>query len=86
MYYHRGPLGADSDHWWGFEAGHVFPLAYEVSWHKGNYDRWIAILPEERGMNSVQNGLLLRSDVRQLFDNYAASINTDVCLVFPTRT
>jgi hypothetical protein len=57
----------------GFEAAHIFPLAYEG--HR--------IQPENtRGgtINSVQNGLLLRSDIHQLFDSYDLSINPDVCL------
>src|ERR1700733_2579641 len=47
----------------GFEAAHVFPLAYEGHWIDNNYSRWITIPPEKGGtINSVQNGLLLRTD------------------------
>ncbi|KAL2177582.1 HNH endonuclease-domain-containing protein [Thermothelomyces heterothallicus CBS 202.75] len=66
------------DMWVGFEAGHIFPLAYEQQWVENNYGRWITIDPPQGGkINSVQNGILLRSDLHQLFDHYAFSINPD---------
>jgi HNH endonuclease len=71
------------DDWTGFEVAHIFPLAYEGHWIQHNYDRWITISPEnDKGgsINSIQNGLLLRSDIHQLFDNYSLSINPDVNL------
>ncbi|KAF2465657.1 uncharacterized protein BDR25DRAFT_239571 [Lindgomyces ingoldianus] len=71
-------IGAQFDNWNGFEAAHIFPLAYEGYWNENNYDRWITIRPEKGGtINSVQNGLLLRSDIHQLFDSYDFSINPD---------
>jgi len=66
--------------WRGFEAAHIFPLAYEGHWNDNGYGRWITIPPEnDKGgsINSVQNGLLLRSDIHQLFDGYDLSINPD---------
>jgi hypothetical protein len=70
-----------NDDWWGFEAAHIFPLAYEQHWTDYNYSRWISIIPERGGtINSVQNGLLLRSDIHQGFDTYKFSINPDVCI------
>jgi hypothetical protein len=75
-------IGSDR-RWRGFEAAHVFPLAYEGHWIEHNYDRWITIPPETGGtINSVQNGLLLRSDIHELFDNYDFSINPDVCVFY----
>jgi hypothetical protein len=72
-------INADISYWWGFEAAHIFPLIYEGYWIEHNYGRWITISPETGGsINSVQNGLLLRSDIHQLFNNYAFSINPDV--------
>jgi hypothetical protein len=67
--------------WFGFEAAHIFPLAYEGHWSQFNYGRWIS-LPSETGgtINSVQNGILLRNDIHALFDGYAFSINPDVCI------
>jgi HNH endonuclease len=73
--------GAAYNSWTGFEAAHIFPLAHEGHWRDYNYDRWISLLPETGGpINSVQNGLLLRSDIHQLFDSYDFSINPDVYL------
>ena len=72
-------IGAPYDDWTGFEAAHIFPLAYEGHWTEHNYNRWITIQPESGGtINSVQNGMLLRSDIHQLFDSYNFSINPDV--------
>jgi hypothetical protein len=69
------------DDWAGLEAAHIFPLAYEGMWKDYNYSRWISIIPEQGGtINSVQNGLLLRSDIHQRFDHYNFSINPDVCI------
>ncbi|KAL0634243.1 hypothetical protein Q9L58_006861 [Maublancomyces gigas] len=66
--------------WTGFEAAHIFPLAYERHWMEHNYGRWITIPPatESAGsINSVQNGMLLRADIHALFDSYTVSINPD---------
>jgi hypothetical protein len=70
---------AEFDNWTGFEAAHVFPLAYKGHWVEHNYGRWISIQPATGGsINSVQNGLLLESGIHALFDNYLVSINPDV--------
>ncbi|AEO69939.1 uncharacterized protein THITE_2120698 [Thermothielavioides terrestris NRRL 8126] len=68
------------DFWKGFEAAHIFPLAYEKQWNDQGWSRQITILPTRRThgtINSVQNGLLLRNDIHDLFDAYAFSINPD---------
>jgi len=66
------------DNWGGFEAAHIFPLAKEGHWIEQNYGRWITIQSAQGGsINSVQNGLLLRSDMHHLFDLYDISINPD---------
>ena len=65
--------------WSGFEAAHIFPLAYEGHWHAGGYSDFINIIPSHGGaINSVQNGLLLRGDLHTMFDTYIFSINPDV--------
>ncbi|MCJ1254710.1 hypothetical protein MMC24_002526 [Lignoscripta atroalba] len=71
-------LSAHLNGWVGFKAAHVFPLAYEGYWDDQNYNRWIT-RPPATGMpiNSVQNGLLLRADIHELFDSYFFSINPD---------
>ncbi len=64
----------------GFEAAHVFPLAYLSQWNLEDYDRWITFdSPEAGKINSVQNGMLLRSHLHKEWDHYAFSINPDVC-------
>jgi len=79
-------LGAEYDMWTGFESAHIFPLAYEGHWNQHNYGRWITIQPDTGGsINSVQNGLLLRSDIHELFDAYAISINPDVCILYDMK-
>lgn len=72
-------LGAYKDNWTSFEAAHIFPLAYEGHWAKYNFSRWITLPPTTgSAINSVQNGMLLRTDIHQLFDSYFFSINPDV--------
>ena len=64
--------------WGRFQAAHIFPLAKEGIWRDQNYGRWITIQPAEGGsINSVQNGLLLRSDIHHEFDAFNVSINPD---------
>jgi hypothetical protein len=73
-------LGAQYDNWRSFEAAHIFPLAYEEHWKNSDFTRWISILPiAGASINSVQNGILLRSNIHVLFDSYEISINPDVC-------
>jgi len=72
-------VGAQFDVWDGFDAAHIFPIAYEGPWKDHGYDRWITIQHDKGGtINSVQNGMLLRSDIHQLFDSYSLSVNPDV--------
>ncbi|KAI9858594.1 MAG: hypothetical protein M1813_007399 [Trichoglossum hirsutum] len=67
---------ADYGIWRGFEAAHIFPLAYEQHWKDYNYSRWITIPAADGGnINSIQNGMLLRDDIHTLFDGYDISIN-----------
>lgn len=64
--------------WDGFEAAHIFPLAYEQYWIDHNFNRWISLPPSQGGtINSVQNGLLLRGDIHTDFDHFNISINPD---------
>ena len=65
--------------WTGFEAAHICPLAYEQQWNDQNFSRWITLPAAQGGaISSVQNGLLLQSNIHQLFDTYFFSINPDV--------
>ena len=71
-----------SGDWTSYEAAHIFPLAYQSHWSDHNFSRWITIAPETgSAINSVQNGILLRSHIHALFDNYHFSINPDVCFL-----
>ncbi|KAH0559756.1 hypothetical protein GP486_003727 [Trichoglossum hirsutum] len=71
-------VNAYKNNWVGFQAAHVFPLAYEQQWKDGNYSRWITIPAADGGtINSVQNGILLRSDIHARFDTYDFSIDPD---------
>jgi hypothetical protein len=61
--------------WTGFEAAHIFPLAFEGLWKDFSYDRWISTPPnggeiEGGKINSVQNGILLDSAIHQDFDMF----------------
>lgn len=64
--------------WSGFEAAHIFPLAYEGYWKEQNFGRWVT-LPTSSGdrINSVQNGLLLYGGLHTSFDHFEFSINPD---------
>jgi hypothetical protein len=71
--------------WNGFEAAHVFPLAFESLWKDYNYGRWINSPPNDEEIkggkiNSVQNGILLDCSIHHLFNMYSFSINPDVCI------
>lgn len=67
--------------WDTFETTHIFPLAYEEYWNDCEYNRWITVPPANESdgtINSVQNGVLLGSNIRCLFDAYKVAINPDV--------
>ncbi|MCJ1259448.1 hypothetical protein MMC24_007286 [Lignoscripta atroalba] len=60
-------LGALHVDWVGFEAAHIFPLAYEQHWKNKNFARWITISPIAGGtIKIVQNGMLLDRTVTKL--------------------
>ncbi|PGG98320.1 hypothetical protein GX51_06882 [Blastomyces parvus] len=66
--------------WTGFKTAHVFPLQHERIWTDQGYGRWVTNMENEveaSRINSTQNGLLLRSDIHELFDLYLLSINPD---------
>ncbi len=65
--------------WHSFEAARIFPLAYQEYWREHDFDRWITLRPETGSLiNSVQNDLLLRTDIHSLFSTYNFSVNPDV--------
>lgn len=69
--------------WSGFQAAHIFPLAYLHHWNANNFGSLISIESTDgEPINSVQNGMLLRADIHILFDSYEVSINPDVWIPF----
>ena len=71
----------DDEYWEGLEVTHIFPQAYENHWNTLNYGSMVTIPPKSgRSIDSVQNGMLLRSDIRCHFESYLVSINPDVCV------
>ncbi|KIH92775.1 hypothetical protein SPBR_09128 [Sporothrix brasiliensis 5110] len=72
----RPNVYSEFDEWTRFEVAHLFPVAYEQQWITDNYSRYISQVPSTGGtINSVQNGLLLRTDLHDGFDQYRFSIN-----------
>jgi len=53
--------------WFGFDAAHIYPVAKDTLWIRGNYR-----------INSAQSGFLLQSTVHQLFSQCRISVDPDV--------
>ncbi|PUU80179.1 hypothetical protein B9Z19DRAFT_1192016 [Tuber borchii] len=73
MYAHVG-------RWMGFEATHIFSLAFERQWNDRNLSRLITVPPanESHGsINSVQNGIMLTCEMHRFFASYELAINPD---------
>lgn len=64
-------LQLERGYWGGFQVAPIFPLSHE--------DYWAAHNPPV-SIDSPQNGILLRSDIRSHFESYTVSINPDVCM------
>ncbi|KAK9251964.1 hypothetical protein V1507DRAFT_481974 [Lipomyces tetrasporus] len=62
-----------------FHAAHIFPLSSDYYWLQSGFSRWITNRIGERdsGINSCQNGLLMRSHMHEQFDGFYFSINPD---------
>ncbi|KAF8418982.1 hypothetical protein EV426DRAFT_638433 [Tirmania nivea] len=66
--------------WTRFEAAHIFPLEKEDLWREWGFSRWITDMDDATGVtkiNSLQNGMLIRRDIHNSFDQYLISINPD---------
>ena len=72
------PINAAHELWSAYEATHIFPLEHAKHWVDPCYDRRITTPTSRRSLNSVQNGLFLRLDIREWFERYLVSINPDV--------
>jgi hypothetical protein len=71
-------LSVSDDDWEGLEAAHIWPIAYAGDWNAQQLDKHITIPAEGSNINSVQNGILLRTDIHHVFDSYNFSIDTKV--------
>ncbi|KAF8551880.1 hypothetical protein OG21DRAFT_217138 [Imleria badia] len=66
-----------------FKEVHIFPRAHEVDWVNKGYPSRItdpATLPELGGptkIDSIQNVILLRSDLHDAWDNYKSAVHPD---------
>ncbi|KFY37365.1 hypothetical protein V495_07224 [Pseudogymnoascus sp. VKM F-4514 (FW-929)] len=71
-----GPIGGDFIR---LSAAHIFPIAHLGMWKSESWHRQITDdkYDGESGINSVQNGILLRSDVHDLFDTFYIAVNPD---------
>lgn len=65
-------LGWRNDRWFPFDAAHIIPLALE---HIFNSQGYSELITDNGGINSPQNGILLRCDIHQLWDDYTISVN-----------
>ncbi|KAK9358009.1 HNH endonuclease-domain-containing protein [Lipomyces starkeyi] len=67
------------DDWASFEAAHIFPLSHEDHFRSLNYPRFVTHRSDETdtGINSCQNGLLMRSSIHHLFGTVKFCIDPD---------
>ena len=73
-------LSAEYGYWRGFTATPIFPVTHEQHWVTHGYGSRITIPGARRSISSVQNGMLLRTDIATLFESYDLSINPDVSM------
>ena len=64
--------------WYGFKAVHLFPPEFQENWNDYNLVELIGN-PEDT-INSAHNGILLESQMADLFEGYVISINPDVSI------
>ncbi|KAG0131798.1 hypothetical protein HOY82DRAFT_578422 [Tuber indicum] len=73
-------ISIQADNWITFEAAHIFPPEHRNLWIQHDYGRWVTDTDNATQackVDSIQNGFLLRSTLRQLFDGYLISVNPD---------
>jgi len=66
--------------WHGFDAVHIFPPSFPQQWIDNNFATSLTPSGSDDSINSVQNGILLTSQMRALFESHIISINPDVCI------
>lgn len=73
---------AHIDRWYGFEAAHIFPLAFLDRWNEYGFDDLPGLVPPAKSshgfINSVMNGIMLQANLHYFFDSYEITINPDV--------
>jgi len=66
-----------------FRAAHIFPRAYDIDWANKGYPSLITDpapnneMGGSKKIDSIQNMLLLRSDLHDAWDNYKFAVNPD---------
>ncbi|KAK9321852.1 HNH endonuclease-domain-containing protein [Lipomyces orientalis] len=67
------------DEWTTFEAAHIFPLSHEELFRSLGYPQYVNNRCDDSptGINSCQNGLLMRSNIHQQFDSFNFAIDLD---------
>ncbi|KAK9427350.1 hypothetical protein V1505DRAFT_47253 [Lipomyces doorenjongii] len=65
--------------WTSFEAADIFPLSHEELFIGLNYPRYVTLRSGENdtGINSCQNGLLMRSHIHKQFESFSFAIDPD---------
>ncbi|KAL4882555.1 HNH endonuclease-domain-containing protein [Aspergillus karnatakaensis] len=66
----------------GSDAAHIYPVSRVAEWRQQNLQQHItdtspATAITQTGLYSAQNGLLLRSDIHHLWDNFLIAIDPD---------
>jgi hypothetical protein len=67
---------AIENRWVGFETAHIFPLALDQRFVSHGFAQLITH-NHPVGVNSPQNGILVRSDVHRFWDDYSIAVNPD---------
>ena len=65
----------------GFQAAHIYPRYGLGQWKEFNYGCWLNNYnpaDADLGIDSIQNGMLLRADVHLMWDAYNISVNINV--------
>lgn len=66
----------ETNYWITFQAAHIFPLALDHIFTTHGFSQLITYNhPIE--INSPQNGILLKTDIHELWDSYIISVNPD---------
>ena len=70
-------LGAQYDRWHGFEAAHIFPLAYEQYWNNQGYSRWLSIILDIGGIRLYTLALIVKGSLESILINDFLMIRKD---------